>query len=247
MNSLQVFQSPFPKIRLGHADKDGGYLVAQLPGTYDYLVSGGISDDVTFEQDLLKRFPECKGVGFDGTIKTLPDIVPNFEFVAQNITSQETSTTTNLLKWIGDYKNVFLKMDIEGWEFEVMPVLLKSGKISQIKQIVLEIHTPCDIHRWPDYYSPELQSASNEKMFDIISKINETHTLVHFHGNNVHHGNFPDQIVEGVILPFVFELTFVRNDFILEKIPNTQPLPTPQDCQNTPLFPDYVLDSWPYC
>ena len=247
METLVVYQSPFPKIRLGHQDKDGGYLVAHLPGSYDYLVSGGISDDVTFEQQFLSRY-DCDGVGFDGTISELPDNVERLYFVQQNITSQETETTTNLLKWIGDHQNVFLKLDIEGWEFEIVPVLLAAGKMHQVKQFVLEIHTPCDIHRWPDYYSKELQtSASNAKMFEMIRRLNETHTIVHFHGNNVHHGNFPDQVIEGVILPFVYELTFVRNDFIPEnKLLNTQSLPTAQDCKNSSLFPDYELSGWPY-
>ena len=40
---------------------------------YDILLSGGISDDISFEQGLLEKYPNLSGYGFDGTIEKIPE------------------------------------------------------------------------------------------------------------------------------------------------------------------------------
>ena len=245
MEYLTVYQSPVAKERIGNF-KDGGYAVLMLPGTYDCLLSGGISDNVTFEQHFLEKFPGVPAYGFDGTVDNLPDTVEGLEFVKKNVGIQNTETLTDLVEYFKDKKDVFFKMDIEGCEFEVMPNLIEKGLVQNIKQIVLEIHTPCDIHRFPDYYSDHLKFVTNDLMFDILKKLDTTHTLVHFHGNNVWNKHYPDQIFEGAVLPFVYELTYVRNEYVPERKKNTFPIPGPLDCTNSDRFPDYKMTGWPY-
>jgi hypothetical protein len=77
----------------------------------------------------------------------------------------------------------------------------------------------------------------------MLEKINETHTLVHFHGNNGCLMNFVDKIP----IPHVFEVTYVRNDFINKKEKNDIPFPTNLDCPNVPHKQQYKLDGFPYC
>ena len=94
----------------------------------------------------------------------------------------------------------------------------------------------------PDYFKG-LSDIDNNKMFDLLNKINNTHTLVHFHGNN----GCRLQKIDGIDLPHLFELTYIRNDYVSEKIRNTDPLPTLLDMKNILNKPDYELKGFPYC
>jgi hypothetical protein len=195
----------------------------------------------------MRLFPGTPAVGFDGTIAELPSAAPGLTYVQKNVGDVNSDTLTDLTEYFEGKSNVFLKLDIEGCEFQVMPHLIRTGLMSKVKQLVLEIHTPCDIQRFPDYYAAFLQTVTDTDMFDMLSELKTTHTIVHFHGNNVWHTEYPDHIVEGVVLPFVFELTMVRNEFVPTRVPSTVPLPTSQDRKNTRRWPDYTLDGWPFC
>lgn len=54
MECLILYKSQFLKERIGK-NNDGGYVVVQLPGDYDLFLSGGISNDITFESDFLVK------------------------------------------------------------------------------------------------------------------------------------------------------------------------------------------------
>lgn len=43
MEHLRVYQSPYPKIRLGN-NNDGGYIICDLSANYDVCLSGGIGN-----------------------------------------------------------------------------------------------------------------------------------------------------------------------------------------------------------
>lgn len=246
MDNLIVYSTSVEKIRIGNPNGDGGYIVCDLPGSYDLLLSGGIETDITFEKQFLSKYSGAHGFGFDGTIKGLPEDVPNLTFVGKNVGDVNLDKVTDMTEYFEGHSDIFLKLDIEGCEFQVVPNLMAKGLMGKVKQMVLEVHTPCDITRFPDYYAGFLQQYDNAHMFTMLKGLNKTHTLVHFHGNNSWHGYYPDQVIEGVTLPFVYELTFVRNDFVAARVFNTHPLPTPQDRQNSSLFPDWALSGWPY-
>ena len=92
-----------------------------------------------------------------------------------------------------------------------------------------------------EYYKG-LNYVNNDLMFNLFNKINLTHTLVHLHANN---GCMMQQI-DNINLPHVFELTWIRNDFIDVKILNTESLPTKLDMPNIIKKPDYKLSGFPY-
>jgi hypothetical protein len=55
--------------------------------------------------------------------------------------------------------------------------------------------------------------------------------------------------IDGIQIPHVFELTFIRNDMfdsIDSKVKNDTPLPTEIDMKNIPDKPDYYLAGFPY-
>ena len=238
MDQLTVYQSPYPKTRIG-ALGDGGYVVSALPTTYDVLISGGVSNDISFEQDFLNRYPTAKCFAFDGTVDGLPTTDPRITFVKKNLGAYETDITTNLESYFNEYDNIFLKLDIEGHEFRILPVLLKH--FHKIKQIVLEIHSSMDILLHPYYYQG-LSDVTHDTMFGLLRDMNKTHTLVHIHGNN----GCETHTFNGIGLPNVFECTYVRNDFIPTKVLNDVPFPHALDYPNSTKRPDYVLKGFPF-
>jgi len=60
---LTVYDSPFPKVRLGK-DYDGGYIIADIPNiNYTTLLAGGIDTDISFEEDFVRKYPTMNEVG----------------------------------------------------------------------------------------------------------------------------------------------------------------------------------------
>jgi len=241
MENLILYNSPFEKKRIGK-DNDGGYVMVELPGDYDVCISGGIFDDISFEVDLLQKYPNLTCYAFDGTIDSIPENNnSNIHFVKKNLGIENNDEMTNLLEYMHEYNDIFMKIDIEGHEFRIIPVIIENNYMSKIKQFLIEIHSPGDIQLYPNHFKG-LSDIHNEQMFDLLQQINKTHTLVHFHANN----GCNMQYIDGIPLPHVFELTFIRNDYISTKTRNNTPLPTSLDMKNLTFKDDYSLSGFPY-
>jgi hypothetical protein len=241
MENLILYTSTYEKIRLGKPH-DGGYVITKLPENYDLFISGGIANDVSFEKNLLSLYPNLKAYAFDGSINYLPENVDNLFFVKKFLGNHNDEYTTNLIEYIENYNDMFFKIDIEGHEFRLMPEIINKGYITKIKQLVIEIHSPADINMFPDYFKG-LQDINNDSMFNLLNEFNKTHTLIHFHANN----GCKMQKINDIDLPHVFELTYIRNDFVTERIKNKEPLPTSIDMKNICDKPDYSFNCYPYC
>jgi len=238
MDSLILWSPPYPLVRMGSLTGDGGYMVCSLPDSYDIIITGGVSSEVNFELDMCKMYSNLKCIAFDGTVNSLPTHSDRITFIKQNL-GTGTDGTTNLREYLDKYQNVFLKMDIEGHEFRILPEIYDMMK--HVKQLVVEIHTPADIQLYPNYYKG-LSDITHGYMFDMFRRIGETHTLVHVHPNNgcaVH-------ACDGILLPNVFECTFVRNEFVTSKIKNTLPLPMHFDKPNVLDKPIIVFNKYPF-
>jgi len=236
---LTVYKTSYPKARVGR-DHDGGYVICELPGSYDAFISGGIANDISFEEYFLNLHPELVCYAFDGTVSELPGAHRHIVFIRKNVGAVNDANTTNLHEYLERHENVFLKLDIEGHEFRLLPKLI--GKyMERIKQLVIEIHTPADIRLHPHHFSG-LRDITHRAMFKLLSDLNRTHTLVHLHANN----GCKTHRVYGVLLPDVFESTYIRNDYVSEKVKNDVPLPTALDMPNIPDKPDIHLSGFPY-
>jgi len=240
MENLILYKCPFSKKRIGK-NNDGGYVIAELPGVYDIFLSGGASDDITFETDFLLKYPHLNCYLFDGTVSKIPTSNEKINFIKKNLGSINTTDLTNLHEYMNDYNNIFMKMDIEGHEFKILPTFFENNYINKIKQLVVEIHSPSDIELYPNYFAG-LSHIKNDDMFELFKNINKTHSLIHFHANNCCAMN----TIGGISIPHVFELTYIRNDFIQEKILNNERLPTNLDMKNDIEKPDYNLSGFPY-
>lgn len=163
---LKCYEKPrgYNKIRIGR-NNDGGYVI--LDGLeYDLMLGCGINDDDSFEHEFLKRYRNIECYTFDGTIAGEPNPHPRIHFTKKNIGDKNDDKLSNLHEYLDNYKNIFLKMDIEGGEYEWIPTL-SNEQLNNISQIAMEIHEPF-----------------NEKKWECLEKLNETHRMIHFHTNN---------------------------------------------------------------
>ena len=181
-------------IRLGSLG-DGGYIISlDILSKTDICYSYGIGDNVDFDLAYIKS--TGKNVHqYDHTIdfNRIPHKNSNFIQHNEGISGTKTDKTDNYLNHLiinGDTnKQVLLKMDVEGAEYE----WLLNTDIEQIAK-----NTPCIIleFHWVGSYK--------NIFIDVINKLNKYYKVVHIHQNT--YGG----MVEGI--PDVPEITFVRND-----------------------------------
>ena len=209
------------------------------------MYSFGIGEDLSFSQDLLKRW-NCDIYAFDPTPKAIAYVrqshlgaQDNFHFYEWGISDRdgtgqfhlpkeelyvpealvgdsrveevsgsviphdgvqcetidvEFRTLKTIMKQLNHQQIDLLKMDIEGFEWEVFANCSRDI-MNRFDQIVMEVH-----------------SLTNMEKADIIVKalqnIANTHQIVHIHPNNIafvsHCGN--------LLMPDTLELTFVKKD-----------------------------------
>ena len=221
---LTVYKPPFAKLRVGQ-DYDGGYIICVIPNiNYKMFISGGIEEDISFEEDFIKKHPNVKCFAFDGSINNLPNENDKITFIKKNIGFENNEHSTNLHDIIDETDCVFVKMDIEGGEIPWIKSL-SDEQMNKFEQIVMEFHFPF---------------SDNE--IDVFDKINKNHYLVHFHGNNccgVRSHN-------GVNIPNVFECTYLHKKYFKD-IPelNTDLIPGELDMENT-RNPEIYIDYPPF-
>jgi hypothetical protein len=218
VDDLTVYKSPYPKVRIGKV-YDGGYVIAEIPNIrYSCLLSGGISNDISFEEEFIRKY-QTKCYAFDGTINSLPK-QSVINFTKKNIGAQNNNTTTNLHEFLDSNDNIFVKMDIEGGEFPWLKSL-SSKQMDKISQISIEFHNPFTQ--------------------DIFNKFTN-HVLIHFHGNNCCGKRWFNKVQ----IPNVFECTYIHKKYVTEKIKNNVPIPSSLDMPNIYNRPDLILNFPPF-
>jgi hypothetical protein len=222
------------KKRLG-SNLDGGYIIGILPKTqnfYDCYLSAGVANEESFSRDFIKHFNMNKNnsFAFDGTIKKYPSkYTKDITFIRKNIGKNKDNHSANLSYFIKTYNDIFLKMDIEGAEYDWLSSL-DNNDLMKFKQIAIEFHGIND-NSFDCLYS---------KKVDCFKKISETHYIIHIHGNNcgTKTGNIPNTL----------EITYIRkNEFIEQPNRNTYLLPTPSlDYPNNKNKKDFDLNFYPF-
>ena len=208
---LTVFKSPFEKKRLGK-DYDGGYIIADIPDVkYTTLIAGGIRDDISFEEDFINKYTVDNVYAFDGTIDNLPKENSKITFIKKNIGYHNDNAYTNIHDIIDVNESIFVKMDIEGGEIPWVKSL-SNEQMNKFEQIVMEFHFPF---------------SDNE--IDVFDKINKHHYLIHFHANNC----CGTRNHNGVIIPNVFECTYLHKKYFTTIELNKESIPSNLDMKNT--------------
>jgi hypothetical protein len=225
---LVVYECNKPKIRLG-SQHDGGYVFIDDIGEYDAYLGLGVSTNPDFDNAFAQKY-NVQGLCFDGTIDSVANLDDRMRFIKQNISGVNSSYDyTNLESETTPFNNIFLKIDIEGYEWQWFKNM-SDQHLLRYKQIVVEFH---------DWNTEETTSEDKVVVFKRLA----THFhLLHAHGNN--HGDMVNY--DGHFLPNVIELTYVRKDVIRDVSLNTQPLPSPLDTPNSVCRHDYDLNHYPF-
>lgn len=223
-NVLTCYKSPFQKLRLGQ-DHDGGYIIADVPNiNYDIILACGISNDISFEEDFLKKYTNVKCFAYDGTIKKLPQLNDKIQFIKKNIGMNEDNSTTNLHDIINTNDEIFIKMDIEGAEIPWINSLTDE-QINKFQQIVIEFHRPF-----------------TNREINVFNKINKNHYLIHLHGNNC----CGTRIHKNVRIPNIFECTYLHKKYFINPPElNTDLIPSDLDMSNAPWHAPEITINYP--
>lgn len=222
LNYLTCYESDAPKIRVGSPEGDGGYIICDNIGVYDAIVSGGISSNTSFENNMIE-LTNAPCYAYDHTINKLPrDSHKDITWFKKAVGKINTENESNFDTHFDQYNDIFLKLDIEGCEFAFFQQLTDLNLL-KIKQMVVEFH-----HPW--------------KHVHLFEKISKSHYLLHLHVNNSSKlGTF-----NGVSVPGVFETTFVRkSELNLYNVRlNTFKIPSNLDRKNHSRFEEVKID-WP--
>lgn len=232
INTLVVFKSlEYPKIRIG-SNNDGGYVILDKLN-YDLMLSCGIGTDDNFEHQFLNKYRNIHCYAFDGTIDKIPHMHDRISFIKKNIGNIENNTLTNLHSIINNNQNIFLKMDIEGHEYHWLHSL-SYDQLNKFNQIIIEFHSECI----------GIVGLGQFDQFKIsaLQKLAQTHYLVHLHGNN----NAGINIYNNIVVPNVFECTYIKKTMLNKIVLNDEPIPSFLDNPNNPHFNDIFLSKFPY-
>jgi FkbM family methyltransferase len=213
---LDTYKTNKQLIRVG-PKHDGGYVIVK-DICYDLYLTCGIAGNTCFDNTIMDMYPHLKTYGFDGYIDKVPSGTnKNLKFIKKNINNIDDDKNTTLKEYFSDHNNILLQIDIEGSEFTWLDCL-STNDISKFSQILIEVHWPFDNFR-----------------YNALKKLDETHYLVHIHGNNYCNRDFPDKDIgrsyDGTIfidnpglqpihLPEVMELTYIRKNLVsnVEKV-----------------------------
>ena len=135
------------------------------------------------------------------------------------------------LRRLGDWgrKDLFLKVDIEGDEFNVF-AHADEGVLNHFQQIALEVHGLGE----PNQREVQLKALEN---------LSKNHNLIHVHYNN-YGGDIP--VIEGMKCPQYLELTYLRKDPQYTFSNNNSGFPEDLDFPNNINYADPALNFFPF-
>lgn len=234
MEGLQVYKCPYPKIRLGCPNL-GGEVIADLSGDYDMFLSVGVIGEISFEEQFLARYSSIKeALALDYRIGSL-DSTSSLNF--NNVTVSELPMVVKLN--LALHKDVFLKLDIQGYEYMILPAILE--ELKNVKQLMIQFHSNAEIVEKPNVFAV-FKGLKQEAMLILMKTLATTHTLVHVHpnnGSNVHYMN-------DFLIPNVFTGTWVRNTEIPDRQKTLAAIPTPLDQPAYPEKPVFIFSGDPW-
>ena len=123
-------------------------------------------------------------------------------------------------------RHPILKFDVEGAEWEAL-LATDDDDLAFFDVIAGEFHG----------FDKLVQRRDYELIRAVLEKLTRQHTPVHLHANNA----TGVQLVHGVPLPRLLEITFVRNGVALFGGHSNEPIPGPLDRPNMADRPDICL------
>jgi hypothetical protein len=197
--ALYPVKTNFELVRIG-GNNDGGYLIPNDLEDITACFSPGVDVTASFEKDLLER--GIKSHLADASVDGPPDGLEVASFTKKYLDGVNTEGYMTLSDWVlsnaysGD--DLILQMDIEGAEY-VTILSTPSEVLCNFRMMAIEVH---DVQQW---FSNPLAWGVIQTFFE---KLSQDFHVVHNHPNN--NCQFID--INGLLIPTVFELTFLRKD-----------------------------------
>lgn len=216
------------KVRVG-GDADGGYVMPSLTLKADLVLSIGIGDQVSFDAELAERGAVVHQ--YDHTIPGQPMAHANFRFNSLGWGPRDEGPLRSLhsmvqaMDWDAS-RHAVLKFDTEGAEWEALAATT-SADLAKFSVIAGEFH----------YFHSLGLRGFYDVVRHVMLKLHRTHAPVHLHANNA----TGVRLVQGVPVPPLMELTWVRRDLVVTAGWCTDPIPGPLDRPNMADRPDLCL------
>ena len=186
-------------IRLGKKN-DGGYVVLKSSlNQYDQLLSFGIAGDISFEKTFQEK-NNCHVNCFDPSIDSLPEDLKDSTFFKLGIDSRTHDEYINLEKALKLSKiklesKIFMKMDIEGFEWKILEDSGSFDLLKNFDQIVIELHIKYLIGKSKFWLPLELI-----KRYIILKRLRKHFYFYNINANNVcGYIHFPTFIFPNVV------------------------------------------------
>ena len=218
------------KLRVGGMG-DGGYVMVDDFATARTAYSLGVGGDVSWDLEMAERGLTIHQ--YDHTVPGPPAPHPLFRFNKKGIApvdGGEFVSISSIMQTNGhaNRRDLILKIDIECAEWDVLDAV-SDVDLDRFEQIVAEFHGFLRVGE------PEWR----EKTMRVLGRLLRSHAVYHVHANNW--ADF--QIIAGVPVPDVLELSYVRRDRVTLR-PSTEFFPTPFDVPCHPDRPDIVLGNF---
>ena len=216
------------KVRIG-GDADGGYVMPSLARKTNAVVSIGIGDQVSFDAELADLGATV--LQFDHTIPGAPLAHERLRFHHQGWGPHDEGPLLSLhtmmqgIDW-PQARHPVLKFDTEGAEWDALAAT-SSEDLARFDVIAGEFHGFHNLNHRSVY----------DRIRAVLEKIRHTHLPVHLHANNA----TGIRLVQGVPVPPLLEITFVRRDAASFGGHSTEPIPGPLDRPNMADRPDLCL------
>jgi hypothetical protein len=200
------------KIKLGR-EGDGTYILPSgLINNDNVLLSLGIADDISFEEDFIKIYPNTTVLAFDPSIPQLPGHNEKIIFHCKGVAGRDFPkrnliTFDSIIRENKIEKQIIIKMDIEGWEWGIFDKL--NFDDYNIPVIVIEFHmmtlnTKAEWILFPYYFWRRLT---------ILKKILRNYYVFHLHANNHGYTYF-----KCFTFPWLFEMTLIKKELFFDEI-----------------------------
>ena len=220
-------------VRVG-GDNDGGYLMIDDFDNKKIAYSFGIGNNISWDSDVASRGLDV--YMYDHTVSKITDIETNdklhFFSVGLAATEDENGRFATLDELIRknnhlDNRNMILKMDIEGAEWDAL-FGISEDTLNRFQQIVIELHGLMNETRWELY-------------LDVLNQIAQTHQAVHVNANNT----CAYITIDGVIIPDTLEVTFYRIEgSSFRELKMNEPFYDCLDQRNVEYLDEIVLGNW---
>lgn len=224
---LKPFDIGHNKKRLG-PNEDGGYVLSEfLYDNCSALFTYGVGHDTRFEEEFVRTYNKPAYL-FDHTLGWPNEFERNgMKFIPEGLgNSENCKDVFEHMEKFNVTEPIFLKVDIEGAEWQYFREIDVKKMKDLIMGFVVEIH-------WLD------SQTNREYLAEIFNRIGPYFVLNHTHANSWGY-NFE---YNGMTIPSVLELSFVNKKYINKmEIDNSNYPIDGLDYSNNPNIPDVKLD-----